>query len=184
MTTTEQPGSAVAPAPAGSADVRSGLPPIVGTPSDIVAALYGSDSVTLPGFGAPPLMPSWVRPGMQFLNAQATPSDLEHSSQRRRRLMQAIAVVALVATHAGIGAVSAWWAGSSGAPSSSSASAPLWRVVAVREDGLQVRIGGDTSPVVLLKVGAVLPSGERLSATIPSRGAYVTDTATIVVRSR
>ena len=110
--------------------------------------------------------------------------DVEHSSQRRRRVMQAMAVVALVATHASAGALAAWWTSSSATPGSTSAAAPLWRVVAVREEGLQVRIGDDSSPVVLFKVGTVLPSGERLSATIPSRGAYVTNTATIVVRSR
>lgn len=187
----DAPGSAPFPQQAQQASAR-------GSPSDVIAAIMGTDALQLPGFSGPPAMPSWLRPGIQFVSAHATPDDVIATVRRSRTvmtLMLAAGVLACAAASAGGGI---WWA------TEEARSAPKtridaanWRVVDVKDDSVVIQITsadtagsagsageptGTPGPAIHVRVGESLPNGDRLQATVPQRSAYITESTTAIVR--
>lgn len=173
--------------------------PGLGTPSDIVATLYGSDRVDLRGFGAEPMAGHWLRPGVQFVSASIDPTGLLEVTARRRRTLMIVIGLAFLFAQLSLLMVYLWHpslANSSSATTQADETGGIWAVTAVRQDGLLIKLAGTTAPaarpgapaardlVIRVPVGAKLPSGEILVATSPERGAYTTSAATVILNPR
>jgi hypothetical protein len=146
-------------------------------PSDIVAAMYGSDVIRLAGFGAAPMPPLWLRPGLRFVSADSTPISAAHEVAARRRTLMGIygATVTIGLTAAVFAGFSLGVAGRPDIPTSGAS----WSVIAVEEPGVILRAEG---AIALVRNGETLPNGEQLQATLPTQRAYITDKATVVVQ--
>lgn len=156
----------------------------LGTPSDIVASILGAGTVTLHGFAAAPVMPNWLRPGLHFVSAVITPPELDAGGAARKRRLVLLAGATLFLTHLAAIAISSWLTAEQLRPHSVAA-APEWQVMAVRDAAVVLRLGAaPASPRIEVAVGAALPNGERLQATVPTRGAYMTQTSTIILREQ
>lgn len=148
-------------------------------PAELVAAIQGGDILELGGFGAEPMPPSWLRPGLRFVAADGSPESARTEVRARslhlrilRGLTLLMLLAAMLVTGLGIGAHTQREAVVS--PPAS----PSWSVIAVEEDGVVLRTEGVVS---MVRTGQTLPNGEQLQALIPKRNAYVTNQSTVIV---
>jgi hypothetical protein len=148
------------------------------TPTDIVAAMLGTPSVTLQGFESPPVMPAWLRPGMTFVAPNISTEDLGAEISERERKASLLRKLAYGQMALAMAAVT-FWLGSHAFSSSVPTPAAAWHVKAISDRGVEVQIG---ATVVLVQRGSKLPNGETLIATAPERRTYFTDTSTVTTK--
>jgi hypothetical protein len=154
-------------------------------PSDLVAAVLGSHSVTLTGFGAAPMTPSkwsWVAPGMAtpVLTGEATDgAEAINARARRLRLLRRVIATLIAAAALFLGyIVGTQREAIEGQATRQAASA--WVTKSITEDGLVLSIEGRE---VLFRVGDTLPSGEVLQDTDPQGGRYRTNRSVVTLRA-
>lgn len=144
-------------------------------PSDLVAAIYGSNNVTLSGFGAEAMPHSWVRPGLRFVSVHdSVAAAVLNRSQTLRWIRGAIALLLLVC-----GISLGLWFGAY-TPQEVDKSLGAWSVLDITTEGVTIR---QSNTSVLIKPGALLPNGEKLVSTAPPQRAYITDKATTIINA-
>lgn len=151
------------------------------TPTGIVAVMLGADFVTLSGFAAEPMPPSWTRPGVVHVAAPIASDALvnEVLGAKRRvrnveRLAWALCALAALATGLAFNILGGQ------APAAGPVSAHTgWQAVAVDASGVLIQSAENFYTV---PVGSRLPNGERLLAVSPQRRAYTTQNATIILQ--
>ena len=152
-----------------------------GHPSELVAAIFGSETIVLEGFAPEPMPSSWLRPHLRFV-----PADVSLARDGIGGELSARAK-AILWTRRGIGAAIlvcllslTFWFGIASRPAPTEASS-RWYVGGVGAQGVIVN---SDSVVLLVAPGETLPNGEILQAVIPERSTYVTDHATVIVQGR
>lgn len=154
----------------------------LGTPQDIAVALVGAETVTLRGFSAEPLPPTWIRPDVNFVTASIGPTDLMRQDRRRRRKALAMVVIALIALQLALLSAMAFVRSTPFSTNTGQA----WHVTNVQARGVVLATGGGAGkpPITtFVEVGGRLPTGEVLQSTVPDKNAYVTNSTTVVLRT-
>lgn len=151
-------------------------------PSDLVAMILGSDSITLEGFETPVMPNPWVLPGHETPIVTGDRHDgIEAivASNRRRRRLHVLTTIS-VATAAfflsllfndGKLAIA-------GAPTKQASSA--WKIESILEDGVAMDIEGRQ---VIFRIGDTLPSGETLQDTDAAAKRFRTDHSVVTLRA-
>ncbi|TXI25535.1 MAG: hypothetical protein E6Q67_00675 [Roseateles sp.] len=155
----------------------------LGTPQDIAVALYGAEAVTLRGFSAEPLPPTWMRSDVSFVAASVGPSDLMRAEQKRRSTTRTLLVASALAAQVAL--LLMWLLLRPHAIDDSTNTGKAWHVTSVQARGVEISTGGSTGqrPITaFVPVGSRLPTGEVLQSTVPEKSAYITSTATVVLR--
>lgn len=150
---------------------------------DVVAAMLGMPTITLRGFGPIEGLPARLA-ALRVISPQLSPPEIEQElsahAQRRQWMLRLTASFAVLAL-----ALGAAWALAEWRSRTSSAAAPEWRVLAVEANSLAVQVGpAATGSTLRVDVGERLPNGEQLQATVPRRGAYITESSTVIVRAQ
>ena len=146
-------------------------------------ALHGAEAVTLRGFNAEPLPPNWMRNDVSFVAASVGPTDLMRAEQRRHRTTLTLLVASALAAQVAL--LLTWVVLRPHTNDDSTNTGKAWHVSAVQARGVEVSTGGISGqrPITaFVPVGSRLPTGEVLQSTVPEKNAYITSTATVVLR--
>lgn len=147
-------------------------------PTRLVAAIVGSETITLQGFGVPAMPPSLLRPGMLFVGVEesaAAAAELPIRARRITRMLHILIGVALGLTLVGGGYIASLVLSP---PKTVVQEARLlsWHVSSVEQAQVIVEAQGQR---LRTRIGARLPNGEVLIATHPERKAYTTNRGTM-----
>jgi hypothetical protein len=151
------------------------------SPVDIVAALSGSASVTLGGFGDKHLrLGSWTHPSTPFLSAREFDREEAEVIRARAAWKRAIRIsinMAIAAAAFALGLFTAiaavdW-------RQQADAASMRWSITSISDQGVTVNMDGKTT---VIPVGARLPSGELVVSLAPERRAVYLENTIIVLR--
>jgi len=151
-------------------------------PADLIAAITGSERVTLGAFGAPPMPPSWLRPSMRFVGVNESPSAaIQFVQERHRALFYVRLLIGMCLLAAGLSA-GIWLSTylTPRAPATLVDRVGAWSVVSIESDAIIIQ---SAKVRTAIKTGTRLPNGELLVATRPPQRAYITDKATVMVNA-
>lgn len=151
------------------------------SPTDVVALLSGSSSVSLAEFAnETAISGALTHPSTPFIPARRfdqTLPLLEDSAERWRKVGRCLIGLSLLMIGLAIGAL-AVLARVEWLPSSTSTVAS-WSVSQIVEKGVVVKMGDRTS---LIPVGGKLPNGSIVVSVFPSRSVVVLDDSTVMLR--
>lgn len=155
----------------------------------LVSAILGSKSIEISGFKAEGVALPWLRVASPEVSLEdGSTETIQRSYARRthnvavmRRLVITVASIALVL----LGFLLAWATQrdltgkpAQGRPLATSGQLD-WSVTAVNADSLEINLVGVP---IRVRPGELLPNGEVLGSTHPSKSAYVTSRSTVVVK--
>lgn len=182
------------------------------TPTDIAAALLRSSHLTLevgPELKPPG---SWMRPGMMFVGQSMAPQEMTAALRKGVRLKKWVWITCVLLLNlSALFAIKIWAESSASSRASIAGSGTIaWSVTGVSDAGVTIELRGrvgssdaaSTTPAtaaaaamqrtpspsspstaVLIPIGALLPNGERLQATLAERNTYITSAGAIVTLS-